>query len=93
MSFRLINALTVFMDLMNRVCRPYLNQSVNVFIGDILIYSQNRKNMENTYTSYLHYFGKRSVAPNPPSGFDTISVIVERLTKSAHFYSSRGQTL
>nr|GEZ42738.1 hypothetical protein [Tanacetum cinerariifolium] len=34
------NALTVFMDLMNRVCRPYLDKFVIVFTGDILIYSK-----------------------------------------------------
>nr|GEU47866.1 nucleotide-binding alpha-beta plait domain-containing protein [Tanacetum cinerariifolium] len=34
------NAPTVFMDLMNRVYRPYLDKFVIVFIDDILIYSQ-----------------------------------------------------
>ncbi|GKE88960.1 putative reverse transcriptase domain-containing protein [Tanacetum coccineum] len=37
-AFRLTNAPTVFMDLMNRVCRPYLDKFVIVFIDDILIY-------------------------------------------------------
>ena len=39
MSFRLTNALVAFMDLMNRVFRPYLDQFVVVFIDDILVYS------------------------------------------------------
>ncbi|GJR38899.1 putative reverse transcriptase domain-containing protein [Tanacetum coccineum] len=43
MSFGLTNAPAVFMDLMNRVCKPYLDRFVIVFINDILIYSKSRK--------------------------------------------------
>ena len=44
MAFGLTNAPTAFMDLMNRVFRPYVDQLVVVFIDDILVYSKDREN-------------------------------------------------
>ncbi|GKB54808.1 putative reverse transcriptase domain-containing protein, partial [Tanacetum coccineum] len=43
MPFRLSNAPAVFMDLMNRVCNPYLDTFVIVFIDDILVYSKDKE--------------------------------------------------
>nr|GFC12894.1 retrotransposon protein, putative, Ty3-gypsy subclass [Tanacetum cinerariifolium] len=53
MPFGLTNAPAVFMDLMSRVCKPYLDKFVIVFIDDILIYSKNEKEYEEHLKAIL----------------------------------------
>ncbi|GKD74566.1 putative reverse transcriptase domain-containing protein [Tanacetum coccineum] len=46
MSFGLTNAPVVFMDMMNRVCKPYLDKFVILFIDHILVYSNDEEGHE-----------------------------------------------
>ena len=46
MPFGLTNAPDAFMDLMNRVFQPYLDQFFVVFIDDILVYSKDAQEHE-----------------------------------------------
>nr|GFB51410.1 putative reverse transcriptase domain-containing protein [Tanacetum cinerariifolium] len=62
-SFGLTNAPAIFMDLMNRVCKPYLDKFVIVFIDDILIYSNSEQEHEKYLKLILELLKKEKFAP------------------------------
>ena len=64
MPFGLTNALAVFMDLMNMIFQPYLDQFVIVFIDDILIYSGSKEDHEEHLRVVLQILREISCMPN-----------------------------
>ncbi|GJT28330.1 putative reverse transcriptase domain-containing protein [Tanacetum coccineum] len=61
MPFGLTNTPAVFMDLMNRVCRPYLDKFVIVFIDDIFIYSRIKEEHETHLGLFLGLLKKEKL--------------------------------
>ncbi|GJX02139.1 putative reverse transcriptase domain-containing protein [Tanacetum coccineum] len=61
MPFSLTSASTVFMDLMNRVFKPYIDKFFIVFIDDILIYSKRKQEHEEHLKLILELLKKEEL--------------------------------
>ncbi|GJV94585.1 putative reverse transcriptase domain-containing protein [Tanacetum coccineum] len=61
MPISLTNVSAVFMDLMNRVCKPYLDKFMIVFIEYILIYSISEKEQEEHFKLILEFLKKEEL--------------------------------
>ncbi|GKA26854.1 putative reverse transcriptase domain-containing protein, partial [Tanacetum coccineum] len=61
MLFGLTNTPAVFLDLMNRMCKPYLDKFMMVFIDDILIYSKNKEEHEEHLKLILELLKKEEL--------------------------------
>nr|GEV39014.1 putative reverse transcriptase domain-containing protein [Tanacetum cinerariifolium] len=72
MPFRLTNAHAVFMDIMNRVCKAYLDKFVIIFIDDILIYSKNEKEHEEHLKAILELLKKEKGIYVDPAKIESI---------------------
>nr|GEV50012.1 hypothetical protein [Tanacetum cinerariifolium] len=85
MPFGLTNASAVFMDLMNRVCKPYLDKFVIVFIDDILIYFKNKKEHEEHLKVIMELLKKDGLYAKFSvtfiKGFSKISKSMTKLTQ------------
>ncbi|GJU20259.1 putative reverse transcriptase domain-containing protein [Tanacetum coccineum] len=78
MPFVLTNVPTVFMDLMNRVCKPYLDKFVIVFIDDILVYSKDEEEHGKHLKIILELLKKERLF------IEGFSLISKPLTKLTH---------
>ncbi|GJX66876.1 putative reverse transcriptase domain-containing protein [Tanacetum coccineum] len=61
MPFGLTSVPAVFMDLMNPVCKPYLDKFIIVFIDDILIYSKRKQEHEEHLKLILELLKKEEL--------------------------------
>nr|GEV14058.1 putative reverse transcriptase domain-containing protein [Tanacetum cinerariifolium] len=66
MPFGLTNAPAVFMDLMNRVYKPYLDKFMIIFIDDILIYSKDEKEHKEHLKAILELLKKEKLYAKIP---------------------------
>nr|GEW29868.1 hypothetical protein [Tanacetum cinerariifolium] len=86
MPFGLTNAPAIFMNLMNQVCKLYLDNFVIIFIDDILIYFKNKKEHEGHLKLILRLLKEEKLFAKFPK-YEFWLSIVKFL---GHFIDSEG---
>ncbi|GJZ55479.1 putative reverse transcriptase domain-containing protein [Tanacetum coccineum] len=86
MPFGLTNAHAVFMDLMNRVCKPYLDKFVIVFIDGMLIYSKDKKEHEEHFKAILELLKKEKLYAK----FSKCEFWISKVQFLGHVIDNRG---
>nr|GEV09522.1 hypothetical protein [Tanacetum cinerariifolium] len=74
--FVLTNARAVFMDLMNHVCKPYLDKFMIVFINDIMIYSKNKEEHGEHLKTILNLLRSEKLKDKEPIRVRALVVMV-----------------
>nr|GEY69609.1 putative reverse transcriptase domain-containing protein [Tanacetum cinerariifolium] len=86
MYFGLTNAPAISMDLMNRVCKPYLDKFVIVFVDVILIYSKNEQEHREHLKLILELLKKEKLYAK----FSKCEFWIPRVQFLGHVIDSRG---
>ncbi|KAL0556361.1 hypothetical protein IC582_004874 [Cucumis melo] len=89
MSFGLTNAPTVFMDLMNRMFKDFLDTFVIVFIDDILVYSKT----EAEHEEHLHQVLETLRANKLYAKFFKCESGLKKVSFLGHVVSSEGVSI
>ncbi|GJW99512.1 putative reverse transcriptase domain-containing protein [Tanacetum coccineum] len=88
MPFGLTNTPVVIMNLMNRVCKPYLDKFIIVFINDILVYSKDEEEHERHLRIILELHKKERLFIE---GFSLISKPLTKLTQKDKKYEGEKE--
>ncbi|GJU30777.1 putative reverse transcriptase domain-containing protein [Tanacetum coccineum] len=86
MPFSLIKAPAVFMNLMNRVSKPYLDKFVVVFIDNILIYLKNKQEYEEHLKLILELLKKKELYAK----FSKFEFWIPKVQFLGHMIESQG---
>ena len=86
MPFGLTNAPAAFIDLMNKVFRPYLDRFVIVFIDDILVYSQSQEKHEEHLRTVLQTLRQKQLYAK----FSKCEFWLDKVVFLGHVISAKG---